>query len=119
MNGTFLFFRNTSTFKPQEKNPKGETHEDWMIYSFDNGRKVFVARSFNIEGFVNQFIADSISTDGRYFRFTSESSENAPPGLRARLTYKIKANDNFEETFEIAMPNKDFSEWLKNYWTRQ
>lgn len=86
MNETFFHFKNVSKFKPQEKNPKGETHEDWMIFSYDSGREKFVARSFNIEGFVNQFVADSISADGRYFRFTSESSENAPPGLRARLT---------------------------------
>ena len=119
MNGTFFYCQNTSTFGPQEKNPKGEIHENWTFFSYDKGRKEFIVRQFNGEGFVNQFVADSISTDGRFFRFISESSENAPPGLRARLTYIIKDKDHFEESFEIAMPKSDFSEWLKNYWTRQ
>lgn len=29
LTGTFLFVKNKSTYAPQEKNPKGEVHEDW------------------------------------------------------------------------------------------
>jgi len=29
LNGKFLSVRNKSTYDPQEKNPKGEVHEDW------------------------------------------------------------------------------------------
>ena len=51
--------------------------------------------------------------------FTSISSENAPPGLRARVIYLIKNEKEFEETFELAMPGKDYRLFLTNYWQRK
>ena len=33
LSGKYLFLRTKSVFKPQDKNPKGETHEDWAIIS--------------------------------------------------------------------------------------
>lgn len=119
MEGTYLYFRNVSRFEPQEKNPEGETHEDWTFYSYDGGRGVLVMRQFNIEGFVNTFAADSVSAGGTFIRFTSEASENAPPGLQARMTYHITGEDSFTETFELAMPDGAFSVWLENHWTRK
>ena len=119
MKGTYLYIKNTSTFEPQEKNPKREVYEDWTIFSCDQNRKKFAVREFNIEGYVNQFTLETLSKDNRNFVFVLESSENAPPGLRARLTYEIKNENEFIEIFEIAMPGGDFSEWLKNYRRRK
>ncbi len=38
----FLQVKNKSVFKPQEKNPKGEVHEDMGFFSFDKSRKKLV-----------------------------------------------------------------------------
>lgn len=35
----FIHGRNRSVYAPQEKNPKGETHEDIGIFSFDTARQ--------------------------------------------------------------------------------
>lgn len=119
MNGVYMFGKNTMTFAPQQQNPKGETHEDWAVFSYDKGRKVHVLRQFNIEGFVNQFIVDSLSTDYKFIRFVTESSENAPPGLQARLIYELKDEDHFIEIFELGFPGRDFSCWMTNTWSRK
>jgi hypothetical protein len=50
----FIQVRNRSTYPPQEKNPKGEVHEDIGFLSFDRGRKRVVFRQFHTEGFVNR-----------------------------------------------------------------
>lgn len=119
MNGTYLHGKNISRFEPQEKNPEGEVHEDWTFFSYDKMNKKFILRQINIEGFINTFELDSISNEGKTFVFTSTQSENAPPGLRARLTYMIENDNEFIETFELAFPDKEFSEWLRNYWMRK
>ncbi|UCF06016.1 MAG: hypothetical protein JSV33_03010 [bacterium] len=119
MDGRYLYFRNISKFEPQEKNPEGEVHEDWTFYSYDSNRDIIVMRQFNIEGFVNRFTLDSLSTDNKVFVFVSESSENAPPGLRARMTYTIRDDDEFEEVFELAFPGGTYSVYLKNFWKRK
>ncbi len=119
MGNKYIYQKNISRFEPQEKNPEGETHEDWGFISYDNNRNQFVLREFHIEGFVNQYILDSLSSDNRTFIFNSESSENSPEGLRARLTFKIKNKDEFTELFELAMPGKDFSIYSRNFWRRK
>jgi hypothetical protein len=118
LGGKYLHFKNKSTFKPQEQNPKGEVHEDWTFYSYDRFRKTFIMRQFNIEGLVNQFVLDSLSTDGKTLVFISEQVENGPAGFRARMTYNITDAHAFVETFELAPPEKEFTVYLKNSWKR-
>jgi len=69
-------------FEPQEKNPEGEIHEDLGLVSYDGARQIFVFRQFHIEGYVNQYVLDSLSPDGKMLVFVSESLENAPPAIR-------------------------------------
>src|SRR5690349_21405131 len=47
LNDKFLRVENRSVYEPQPKNPKGETHEDWGMISFDKSRKQFVLRQFH------------------------------------------------------------------------
>jgi len=115
----YLFSKNLSVFEPQEKNPEGETHEDWTFFSYDKNRAKFIVRQFNSEGFVNHFVLESLSMDRKGFVFVSESSENAPPGLRARLRFQIQNENEFSEFFELAFPGKDFTLLLQNHWTRK
>ena len=104
LNGKFLSARNKSVYAPQAANPKGETHEDRGMISFDRARKRFVFRQFHVEGFVNTYVSE----DGKPLVFVSEAIENIPPGWRARESYTILSADELTETFELAEPGKDF-----------
>lgn len=108
LNGKFLQVKNKSTYAPQEKNPKGEAHEDWGMLSYDRARKKFVLRQFHVEGFVNQYVAETQAANGKTLSFISESIENIPAGFRARETYRILSADEFTESFELAEPGKAF-----------
>ena len=57
LNGKYLQVKNKSVYKPQEKNPKGEVHEDRGYISIDRTRRLFVFRQFHVEGFVNTYVA--------------------------------------------------------------
>ncbi len=113
LNKRFKEVRNKSTYPPSEKNPKGETHEDVGYLSYDRGRRTFVLRQFHIEGFVNQYKLDSMSGDGRTIVFLSEAIENIPAGWRAKKTYQILNDNQIQETFELAEPNKEFEVYSK------
>jgi hypothetical protein len=106
----YLQMTNEAVFEPQEKNPEGEVHEDLGLISYDSSREKFVLRQFHVEGYVNQYVLDSLSSDGRSFVFVTESIENVPPGWRARLTYRIENEDELKSLFELAAPEKDF--WI-------
>lgn len=107
LNGRFIHVRNRSDYPVQEKNPKGEIHEDEGFISFDRARKRLVLRQFHVEGFVNQYVQDDTGTTGRVV-FTTESIENIPAGWRARETYVVREPDAFEEVFELAEAGKAF-----------
>ncbi len=106
--GTFLEATNTSTYPPQEKNPKGETHDDKGLFSYDKQRRKLIFRQFHGEGFVNEYVLESISADGRKFTFVTERIENIAAGWRARESYAIVSDREFVERFELAEPGKDF-----------
>ena len=119
MNGRFLQVRNRSTYPRQEKNPKGEVHEDWGLISYDRARKTFVYRQFNVEGFVNQYVMEPVSADGKKITFVSESIENIPPGWRARETYRIVSENEFAAVFDLAAPGKDFEVYSQSQLKRK
>lgn len=103
----FIEERSTSTYAPQERNPKGEVHEHVSYISRDRARKHLVLRQFHVERFVIQYAQDSSTTDGN-LAFLSEAMENTPPGWRARETYIRHSADEFEEVFELAQAGKPF-----------
>jgi hypothetical protein len=118
LRGKFLRVKNKIAYPPQERNPKGETHEDVGWYSYDNNRKKFVLRQFHVEGFVNEYIEQERSPDGKTIVFISERIENIPEGWRARETYRIMSPDEYKELFELAPPEKEFSTYSTSRWTR-
>ena len=119
LQGKFLEARNKSVYEPQDLNPKGEVHEDWGLFSYDQGRKKIVFRQFHVEGFVNQYVLDSLSADGKTLVFVTESIENIPSGWRARETYQILNDHEFIETFELAAPEKDFEVYIESHFKRK
>ena len=113
----FIRVRNRSTYPPQDKNPKGETHEDEGFFSFDRARKLIVLRQFHTEGFVNSYVQDADAAAGT-ISFTTEAIENIPAGFRARETYTFHGADAFEEVFELAEPGKAFEVYSRSRFTR-
>ncbi len=107
MKGRYLHMRTKAIFEPQEKNPKGEVHEDWGFFSHDRSREKIVFRQFHVEGFINQYVLEDISKEGKLV-FVTEQIENAPPGLKARLTFKRLNGDKLEVNFELSFPGKEF-----------
>ena len=119
LNDRFIQISNTSVYPPQEKNPKGEKHEDIGFFSYDRAAKKFVLRQFHIEGFVNQFIEETISGDGQTLTFVTTAIENIAPGWRGRETYRFLNPDEFIETFALAEPGKNFMTYSETHFRRK
>ena len=109
LNKRFIEIKNKSTYEQTTQHPDGEVHEDIGYFSYDNSRKTFILRQLHIESFVIQYKIDSISPDKKTIVFVSELIENIPSGYRAKETYRLISDNEIEETFEIAEPNKDFA----------
>ncbi|MBU1096966.1 MAG: hypothetical protein KKB34_10830 [Bacteroidetes bacterium] len=116
--GTFIYIENVSKFEPQENNTSGEIHKDWGFISFDRVNNQYKLREFHSEGFINKYFLDNSQTASDTLVFISEEIENVPEGLRARINIIKIDENNFTETFELAKPGKEFTEYLKNYWKR-
>lgn len=108
LGGRFIRVRNRSSYPPQPKNLKGETHDDEGFISFDSARKHLMFRQFHVEGFVVTYAQDH-SARSQSIVFSSELIENIPSGYRARETYVFVSPDEFEEVFEMAEPGTDFT----------
>lgn len=115
----FLRVSNKAIYPPQQKNPKGEVHEDLGFIGYDRALKKRTFRQFHVEGFVVQYSLESISDDGRSFVFTSTAIENIAPGWRARETYRFLSNDEFIETFALAGPGKEFKAYSETRFRRK
>ena len=113
LDGRFIEVRNHSVYAPQEGN-SGEDHRDIGFISFDSARGKHVLRQFHVEGFVNQYVHESTSDDGKTLTFVTEAIENIPAGFRARETYVLVGPDEFVERFELAEPGKEFELYSEN-----
>ena len=109
----FIQMTNRSVYPAQEKNPKGEEHEDIGIFSNDSARKRITFRQYHVEGFVVQYVMEPVEKAGTLV-FISESIANIPVGYRARETYNIIGPDEFEEIFELAEPGRDFAVYSRS-----
>lgn len=115
----FIQISNKAVYPPQEKNPKGEVHEDLGFFGFDKAQKKFSFRQFHVEGFVVQYTLESMSEDGRTIVFKSTAIENISPGWVARETYRFLNSDEFIETFALAGPGKDFETYSETHFRRK
>lgn len=119
LNDRFIQVNGTSTYPPQPRNPKGETHEDVGFISYDKNARKLVLRQFHVEGFVNHYVHDSSSEDGRTLVFLTVGIENIPPGWTGRETYRLVSDDEFVETFALAPPGKDFETYSETRFRRR
>jgi hypothetical protein len=118
LNDKFIFVQNKSIYEPQEKNPGGETHEDWGFISYDRAKESYVFRQFYVEGFVNHYVLEKLAEDGQTLSFVTAQIENISPGWKARETYKIPGPDEFIEVFELAPPDQEFELYTENHFRR-
>ncbi len=119
MNKQYIQLKHRSEFGPTTQNPKGETHEDLGIISYDSGREKIVCRQYHNEGFYNEYIlVDSLSTE-KMLVFDTEKIENFVPGGRARLTFHIKSDSEIETVFEVGFPGKEMACFGKNKLIKQ
>lgn len=118
LNEIFLFVQNKSIYEPEEKNPKDEIHEAWGLISSDRARETFIFRQFHIEGFVNQYLLESITEDGQTISFVTPAIENMAPGWKAKETYRILGPDKFVEIFELAAQEKNSEIYSESHFQR-
>ena len=114
----YVFADNVSRFDPQEQNPRGETHGDWAIFSYDQAREKLILREFHSEGYVIEYVAEGESGHGAPLIFVSERVENAPAGTRARYSLTPQSDGSFVEKFEVAFPGQELQTFLENRWRR-
>jgi len=119
LNNRFIQETHQSVYPPQEKNPKGETHEQISFFSYDKAAKKFMLRQFHVEGFVCHYALESMSDDGRTFVFVSGPMENFMPGWRGQETYRFVNDDEFIETFALARPGKEFATYSETHFRRK
>lgn len=119
LNGNFLHMKTRAVFEPTDDNPKGEVHEDFAIISYDQGRKKFVMRGFYAEGFVNTYVMDDMSEDGKNFTFLTEHVENAPEGTMARLEFKVLGEGEIEQSFYVAFSGQEYSCFFTHHLKKQ
>ena len=115
----FIQITNKSVYPPQEKNPKGETHQDIGFFSYDRAAKKFMLRQFHVEGFVNQFAQENLDEQRHTLVLVTTAIENIAPGWRARETYRFLNNDELVETFALAKPGKDFATYSETHFRRK
>ena len=118
LNNRFIHVANKSVYPPQEKNKKGEVHEDTGFISYDKAVKKLVMRQFHVEGFVNHYVLDSISADRRTIVFVTAAIENIAPGWRGRETYTLTGDDAFTELFKLSAPGKEFEKYSETRFRR-
>jgi hypothetical protein len=110
----YLVCRHRSVRLPQEKSPKGDQHDELLVFSYDGERETIVLREFMSEGVV---VRSTCKTEGNRVMCSSEAVENGP-GIRSRLTLEISDRYRFTEVYEIAWPGKDFEHYFTIQWTR-
>jgi len=92
-------------------------HSDIGIFSYDEARKLFVARWFNSEGTV-ELSSGSLSEDESQVSFLMEQGENFPPGVIIRRSYKKVTNDEFILRLEMAQKGEEFSRYVEGHYYR-
>jgi hypothetical protein len=114
LDGQFIRATGRSVYPKQDKNPKGEIHEELDVWSFDRARSVIVLRQFDTLGFVGTYVLDKASSTADRWVLTAESLENVPKGWKARYTITRKSSDEYHEQLELDPDGKGFKPYVKN-----
>jgi len=110
----YLRAQGRSVYPKQEKNPKGEIHEELDLWSYDRARSVLVLRQFDTLGFVGTYVLDKAASSPDRWVLTAESLENVPKGWKARYTITRKADDEYHEVLELDPDGRGFQPYVTN-----
>ena len=102
--GRDLVERTLDMFPPSKPSTEFELHQDFIVY-FRTDAGSYRAKGFFVEGFVWN---STVTVTPERLVIETESVENAPAGMRARLTYTKDGASGFKGTFELAMPGQDY-----------
>lgn len=116
--GVFIHGIGRSVYPKQKKNPSGEIHKTFDLYSFDKSLGTVVLRQFDNEGYVTTYYLNKTSSSDSRLEFVSSHLENVPSGWRARLTFEIKSDEEFVEYFELDTGKGKFENYLTNKFLR-
>jgi len=105
--GMFLTERTLDMFPPAEPSTDFELHQDLIVYYRVGADGPFRAKGFYVEPFVAS-IDVTVGEDGGSVTLESTQIENAPPGMRTRVTYGRQGIDELKGTFEIAAPGEPY-----------
>jgi len=119
LDGAFLQAESRHVYEASMQSPDGQTHEGLELFSYDRVRETLVMRQFHSEGFVNQYLLDSLSADSTTIVFASEHLENVPPGWRAKEQFEIINGNEFIEFFKLAPPGGEFEVYWETHLKRK
>jgi hypothetical protein len=111
----YILEKNQSVFPRSDKKPKGEVHRDFGVISYNSNQDQIIYRSFNIEGFTNIFVLDTLSTENKFI-YISREIENNPGNWKARVIIEKISKSEFKEFFDVAMDGENFKPFLQNHW---
>jgi hypothetical protein len=114
LDGKYLRAQGRSVYPKQEKNPKGEVHEELDLWSYDRARSTIVLRQFDTLGFVGTYVLDKAASAPDRWVLTAESLENVPTGWKARYIITRKADDEYHEVLELDPDGKGFKPYVTN-----
>jgi len=112
LDGHFLQNDGISVYPKQEHNETGEIHRTLDLFSFDERRGTLVLRELDNEGFATTYYLDRAASEERRLVFVAEHLENVPEGWGARLTFELRSEDEFHETFELDADERGFKHFL-------
>lgn len=116
LNENYIYEKNQSTFPKTEKKPKGEVHRDFGVFSFNSNKNEIIYRSFNVEGFTNIFVLDTVLSTIDKLVFITREIENNPGNWKARVVIEKIIETEFQESFDIATDGETFKDFISNRW---
>lgn len=118
MDGRFLYARSETRFPPQTRNPDGERHAEWQVFSRDHDGGRVLLRRFGSGGQVTRFVLDTDASRSDRYVFTSASFDQAPAEAYGRLTLSIGRGDSFRERLELGPSEDDLRLVMEGRWQR-
>jgi hypothetical protein len=107
--GMFLIERTLDMFPPSEPSTEFEIHQDFTVFYRDTQTGALKAKGFYVEGFV--WSSDlTVSDNGRTIIIEATEIDNAPEGMRSKITILREGDDEYRAIFELAMPGKEHEE---------
>jgi hypothetical protein len=105
--GVYLTERTLDVFPPPEPSTDFELHQDLVVYYREGADGPFRAKGFYVESFVASLNV-TIGEGGDSVTLESTQIENAPAGMRTRVTYARQGVDKLQGTFEMAAPGEPY-----------